>query len=627
MPPSSVSVELKKQVKTASDIADVISAYIPVSPAGKTFKSLCPFHNDTRPSLQIDRQFQNYRCWACDARGDVFDFVMKFEKVDFPEALRILAARAGIKLDPETLSPADRHRAYLLHVMRWAEEQYRECLLNDAGAEVARTYLGGRRLSGATVRQFGLGFAPPAGDWLVTRAAAEQLPPDLLVETGLIGARAEGRGFYDRFRDRVMFPIRDVRGQTVGFGGRVLPTSPLAGRGPKYYNSAETPLFSKSNLLYGLDLARHAGGAAGYLAVVEGYTDVMMAHQCGVANVVATMGTALNGGHVGQLRRYAPKVVLVYDADDGGLTGVDRALELFIGQDVDLAVAALPDGLDPCDLLVQPGGEELFRSALANAADALEFKLDQLLRRESATGVDGSRRVIDAILGVMALAPPVPNQAGQVRQELIVTRLAQRLGVRQETVWARFGELKAARRVQQQQAAPARPAAVQTSVPRAPAGGPAGGGEVAAAPKAGRAEKAERQLLEMLLADPDLVPAARTQVAAEAVTHTGLRRLLSELYALADAGHPADLDGLRVRLLDRPDLVDAAGRLQDVGRGMTDRPAWLARVLAFFVEQRGEADRRSAKDRLTGGAMGDDETAAVLLRFMGRGTPPGPDGA
>src|SRR5581483_388274 len=146
--------------------------------------------------------------------------------------------------------------------------------------------------------------------------------------------RDENRGFYDRFRDRVMFPIRDVRGRTVGFGGRVLPDSPLAARGPKYYNSADTPLFSKSDLLYGLDLARHPGSQAGFLAVVEGYTDVMMAHQCGVANVVATMGTALNARHVTQLRRYAPKVVLVFDADAGGQTGVDRALEIFVSQDV-----------------------------------------------------------------------------------------------------------------------------------------------------------------------------------------------------------------------------------------------------------------------------------------------------
>src|SRR5262249_17980968 len=157
--------------------------------------------------------------------------------------------------------------------------------------------------------------------------------------------------------DRVLFPIRNTRGQPVAFGGRILPSSPLASRGPKYYNSSDTPLFSKSEHLYGLDQARQAADRAGYLAVVEGYTDVLMAHQMGILQVVAPMGTALNGRHVRQLRRFAPRVVLVFDADAGGTTGVDRALEIFAGQDIDLRVATLPDALDPCDLLVQQGAE------------------------------------------------------------------------------------------------------------------------------------------------------------------------------------------------------------------------------------------------------------------------------
>jgi DNA primase len=593
-----VSVELKKQVKAANDIADVIAAYIPVQPAGKIFKALCPFHNDTRPSLQIDRHYQNFRCWACDARGDVFDFVMKFEKVQFPEALRILAQRAGIALDPAVQSPQDLARARMLDAMRWAEQKYRDCLLEEPTAEAARLYLGERKLSGPTVRQFGLGFAPLGGDWLVRLAAADGVPPDLLVEVGLIAARDGDRGFYDRFRDRVMFPIRDVRGQTVGFGGRVLPSSALAARGPKYYNSADTPLFNKSDLLYGLDLARHPGSSAGFLAVVEGYTDVMMAHQCGVANVVATMGTALNARHVAQLRRYAPKVVLVFDADDGGLTGVDRALELFVGQDVELAIATLPDGLDPCDLLIQPGGADVFRHALANAADALGFKLDQLLLRESTQSIDGTKRIVDAILAIMALAPPIPSQAGQVRQELIVTRIAHRLGLRQETVWARLAELKNDRRRKEAPAKPptARPAH-ETDSPR---GGPA--------------QRAEQQLLELLLAEPTLVPLAAERVTLEIISHTGLRRMLSELYALQAAGQSPDFDALRVRLIDRPDLVDAAMRLQFVGRQTPDRPEYLQRILSWFSKQREEGERKALKERLAAGA--DDEQTVDLLRRL-----------
>ncbi len=603
MPP--VPVELKKQVKAANDIADVVSAYIPVHPAGKLFKALCPFHNDTRPSLQIDRTYQNYRCWACDARGDVFDFVMKFEKVEFPEALRILAERAGIRLDPAAQSPEDQARGRLLDAMRWAEAKYQACYLDDPVAEPARAYLGGRKLSGATVRQFGLGFAPVAGDWLVRLAAQDRVPPDVLVEVGLIAARDENRGFYDRFRDRVMFPIRDVRGRTVGFGGRVLPDSPLAARGPKYYNSADTPLFSKSDLLYGLDLARHPGSQAGFLAVVEGYTDVMMAHQCGVANVVATMGTALNARHVTQLRRYAPKVVLVFDADAGGQTGVDRALELFVGQDVELAIATLPEGRDPCDLLTEPGGVEAFQKALAGAADALEFKLDQLLARESVHSIDGARRVVDAILAIMALAPPIPSQAGQVRQELIVTRIAHRLGLRQETVWARLAELKTERRRKDQQHPPPAPRQAAEAV-TVPAAGPA--------VKSGPAQRAERQLLELLLAEPGLVPMAAGSVSPETLSHTGLRRMLAELYALQSAGQTPDFDALRVRLIDRPDLVEAAMRLQFVGRHTNDRPQYLRQVLDWFAKQRTEAERKSLKEQLAAGA--DDGQAIELLRRL-----------
>ena len=178
----------------------------------------------------------------------------------------------------------------------------------------------------------------------------------MLVEVGLIAPRQEQRGHYDRFRDRVMFPIRDVRGQTIAFGGRIMPESPYASRAPKYYNSAETPLFSKSDVLYGLDMARHAGASAGYLAVVEGYTDVMMAHQCGVPQVVATMGTALNSRHVRQLSRFVKKVVLVFDADTAGDKAWHRGMEeLLVVTMWKSPSPRLPEGLDPCDLLLEPG--------------------------------------------------------------------------------------------------------------------------------------------------------------------------------------------------------------------------------------------------------------------------------
>lgn len=624
-------VEQTKQVKAASDIVAVVGSYIPIHAAGKTFKAVCPFHNDTRPSLDIDPQRQRYKCWSCGAHGDVFSFVMHQEKVGFREARAILAAKAGIKLD-EQQSPQDHHRTRLLEVMRWAQAKYAYQLLEDDNGADARKYLGERKLAGKTIRDFGLGFAPIAGDWLARLAAAERIPSDVLVEVGLTAARDGGRGHYDRFRDRVMFPIKDVRGQVVGFGGRIMPNNPLAARGPKYYNSAETTLFHKSDLLYGLDLARHGGTAAGYLAVVEGYTDVMMAHQCGVPQVVATMGTALNAKHVAQLRRYVPKVVLVYDADAGGFSGVDRALEIFVSQDVELAVATLPDGLDPCDLLLKPNGVETFKEVLTSAVDALEFKLNKLLERDPNPSIETERRIATDILSIMAAAPPVPSAAAQMKRESIINRLAHRLKWKQETVWARFGELrkeydqKERERLQkerEQQPRDAKPVSgfveLRSDAAMPTTERPRG------APKPGPEAAAERQLVELLLADPALVPAAATRLAPEELTHSGLRRILSELYAIHAAGAVPDLEALRARLEDRPDLFNAAAyTLYPVGQTMQDREQWLARLLNRFAELKAAVAARSVKEQL---ATATDEQAIELLRQLQQTQPPKPNSA
>ncbi len=621
-------VEQTKQIKAASDIVAVVGTYLALKPAGKTFKALCPFHPDSRPSLDVDPQRQRYKCWSCGAHGDVFAFVMHMEKVGFKEARAILASRAGIKLD-EQLSPQDHHRGQLLEVMKWAQAKYAYQLLEDDAGEAARKYLGERKLAGKTIREFGLGYAPLQGDWLARLAAAEGIAAEVLVEVGLIAPSQSGRGYYDRFRDRIMFPIRDVRGQVVGFGGRILPQSPLAARGPKYYNSAETPLFHKSDLLYGLDLARHAGAAAGYLAVVEGYTDVMMAHQCGIAQVVATMGTALNAKHVTQLRRYVPKVVLVYDADAGGFLGVDRALELFVAHDVELAVATLPEGLDPCDLLVCPEGVTTFHQILTSACDALDFKLNRLLEHSTPPSDERQRRILDEVLNILAAAPPLPGAAAQVKRELIINRLAHRLGLRQETVWARFGELRQAHDAKlRENAAKEAHGSLRPQNSRPVSGfvevasdatlptteRPRGAAKVSAQ------MAAERQLVELLLGDPALVAVAAPQICPEELTHTGLRRILTELYAIHHTGVVPDLEHLRVRLEDRPDLFEAAAyKLQPVGQLMQDREEWLARLLKRFAEWKTTAALRSVKQQL---ASADDDQALELFRQLQRAQPP-----
>jgi len=584
-------VALVKTIKEANDIVDVVGACVALRPAGQTYKGLCPFHDDSRPSFDVDPRRQRYRCWACGKYGDVITFVQEFERVDFREALELLARRAGITLEKKGASPHNQGRALMLEVVRWAAEQFHQCLLDAPQAEAARQYLGERRLTGDTVRRWQLGFAPPSGNWLVQRAGQARVAFDLLEKVGLIARRQEGEGHYDRFRDRVMFPIRDARGQAVGFGGRILPTSPLSARGPKYYNSSETPLFSKSELLYGLDQAKQAAAKDGYLAVVEGYTDVLMAHQHGVRPVVATMGTALNARYVAQLRRFAPRVVLVFDADDGGEAGVDRALEIFASQEVDLAIATLPDGMDPCDLLVARGPGP-FQAALAGAVDALEFKLNRVLAREGGHGVEGRRRAVDAVLAIIALAPELPGQAGAVKRQLMVSRIAQRLALKEETIWARLEELRQAR---QRGGARGRPADEEPPARKAPA------------------PRVERELLQVLLAEPGMVPQAAAEVAPEHLTHPGLRKLLEGLYRLQAAGVAPELDALRPQI-DNPALAACALQLQEVGRLAPDRAALLRQVLAEFRNRRLQPVKQELHNQLH--AADDHAQAVELLRRL-----------
>jgi DNA primase len=577
-----------KQVKQANDIVDVVGGYLALRPAGGTYKGLCPFHDDSHPSFDVDPRRQRYRCWACGKYGDVISFVQEFEHVGFPEALELLARRAGIMLDAPAVARSE-SRAHLLDIMRWAAKQFHECLLDSPLAEEARKYLGERGLKGDTVRRWGLGFAPASGQWLVDLARANNVSFDLLEKVGLIAPRNQGEGYYDRFRDRAQFPIRDVRGQCVGFGGRILPGSPLASRAPKYYNSCDTPLFSKSEHLYGLDQARQSAEKAGYLAIVEGYTDVLMAHQLGVCQVVATMGTALNDRHVRQLRRFVPRVVLVFDADAGGEQGVDRALELFASNDMELAVATLPAGLDPCDLLVKEGADPFCR-VLESAVDALEFKLSVMVAREDATSVEGRRRIADAVLGVIALVTPLPGDPGAIKTELMVTRISRRLALKEETVWARLHELRNSRR----QGGPNRPADERPARSAAPAA------------------VEERRLLEVLLAEPDLVGKAKASVPTDEIAHPGLHRLLEGMYALHAAGEAPTLDRLRQDLEEHPLLVNKAFQLLDAGSARADLAKELDGLVAYFRRRREMSVKEDLQSQLH--AARDEQTALELLR-------------
>jgi DNA primase len=367
---------------------------------------------------------------------------------------------------------------------------------------------------------------------------------------------------------------------------------------PKYYNSAETILFSKSSNLYGIDQARQAGASAGYLAVVEGYTDVLMAHQCGIHQVVATMGTALNEKHIKELRRYVPRVVLVFDADAGGNTGVDRALQVFVSHDLDLSVATLPQGLDPCDLLAQQGPEP-FQSALTKAADVLEFKLTEVLQAATAGGTDAKRLAVDEVLRVIALAPDMAGQATAIKRELMVTRIAQRLGIKETTILDRLGQLRADPRLANRE--PATNKAQQQTEPE---------------PQ--KASKLEQELLSVLLADPALVTVAQADIDPRDIEHPRLRLLLEVLFRLQAEGEVPNLDNVRMRI-DNPALASKALELQERGRSHGDRPAWLRRIVACLRERQERPARIEIQNQLRA-VSSDDPAGLELLRQLQNGT-------
>lgn len=589
---------LRERVREANPIVDVVGERLALRPAGPIFKGLCPFHQDKNPSLTVDPRRQSYKCWACGEWGDVFTFVQKMDHVEFPEAMRTLALRAGISLEKFEKLPQGPSKTGMLDVMKWAAERYRNCLLDSPQAEAARDYLGERQISLETIRTFGLGYAPDAWEWLVGEAINAQISADMLETVGLIAKRNEGKkGYYDRFRDRVMFPIRDVQGRIVGFGGRILPSSPVSADRPppKYYNSAETSLFSKSDQLYGIDQAKQAAAKTGYLAIVEGYTDVLMAHQHGIAQVVATMGTALNERHIKQLRRFVPRVVLVFDADAGGDTGVDRALEVFVKQDLDLRIATLPEGLDPCDLLVAQGPEP-FRRSLESAIDVFEYKLQRAWEKHAAHGVDGQRQAAEEMLGILALTP---NEKS-VKLALMVNRIAQRLLIKEELVWARLKELRARR------AASVSERSVVRETPD-----PATTAEEEA-PRAGPAPPHERELLELLLAEPTLVAPAIVELAVDEMEHPGLRKVFEALCRLHADGQTADLDHLR-GTLDNDRLWNSMRDLQLKGLDYPDRPGVLQKVLQRFRERRTMREKLAIKNQMQNA---DPADALDLLRKL-----------
>lgn len=545
-------------IKNAVDIVALVGEYTPVRRMGSRYKALCPFHDDHNPSLDINPDRQSYKCWSCGAGGDVFDFVQNKERVDFPEALRMLADRAGVALEssPATAGLAERlSKTDLFLVNAWAEEIFAKALADST--EAAR-YVESRGLTRESVNRFKLGYAPAERGWLLAQARHKNYGMVALEQAGLISQPPDSPGIWrERFRGRLIFPIHDERGRTLGFGGRILPETErfLASQGrqvAKYLNSPETLIFHKRTLVYASDLARAAAREAGWVAVVEGYTDVIAAHQVGAGNVVGTLGTAIGKDHQRALKHLADRVILVFDGDEAGQSAADRALEFFLASNLDLRVLTLPANLDPCDFLLKEGAKA-FRDLAERAVEPLDYLLTRAVGRFDLGSVHGTLGAAEWVVGILSRVPESDGLELELSKSKILEKLAFRLRVPAERL---NGML---RKLQRSASGQRRNGAQATRLALGPAGGlPAANVELApnsaqtatAAILASDLDPTDLEFIRILLNEPTAFIRLIPRIGVSTLRDAPLRAILQTCYDLQADGQSPSYENVMVRLDD-----------------------------------------------------------------------------
>lgn len=412
--------DLIEEIRSKVDLVEVASEYLPLKRTGQNYKALCPFHKEKTPSFVVNPAKGIFHCFGCGIGGNLFSFIMKMERVTFPEAIRILARRCGVKV-PSFGGKVDGEKESLYKVNETARDFFKEQLLSLEGRAALR-YLMDRGLKKEIIDSFGLGYA--SGGWGRLRDFLLSKGFDLheIERSGLIILKGEREGrerrdYYDRFRQRITFPILDIRGRVVGFGARRL------GEGePKYINSPETPVYNKGSLLYGMNMARATIQEHEEAIIVEGYMDVILAHQHGFTNVVGSCGTALTPSQARLLKAYTKNVVILYDPDPSGAKATLRGVETILEEGLGVKVALLPRGYDPADLLVKKG-KEAFRESILRAKDFFDYRLEIATEGVDLSSIDGKRRVIEALI------PTITRTSNPIQRHTYIKRVAESLRI------------------------------------------------------------------------------------------------------------------------------------------------------------------------------------------------------
>lgn len=497
---------LVDEIRDRADIVEVVSQHVHLTKRGRNYFGLCPFHTERTPSFSVNQEKQIFHCFGCGIGGNAFRFLMELDHISFPEAVRKLAQQVGVSL-PEARVAAANASAHesLYRTCEFARDHFHAMLVRNQHGEPGLAYLEDRGVAQETIQRFKLGFAPPGWDHLMKAAARHSVSEELLEKAGLVVPKESG-GHYDRFRDRLIFPIATASGRTVGFAGRALDAQTQ----PKYLNSPETPVYHKGSVLYGLSEAKDAIRKQGYAILVEGYMDALSLFQSGIEHVVATAGTALTEAHTALLSRHAPGVVLVFDADAAGQAAARRAVETLAVADLDAKVLPLPEGHDP-DSFVREHGPDAFRRLVDSAVPMVDYLLEALAASMPLDNVEGKRRAILELARVLAGVPD-PTRRG-----LLIDHVADELGVRREVVLeAVSGSASRPRH-------------------RATPDGMASDHERIDAPLG-----AERDLLRLMLRRPNVVKEVRDRFVLADFTHEPYRRIAEVLLSVSQEGRVAE---------------------------------------------------------------------------------------
>jgi len=513
-----LSPATREQIRAASDIVEVIGAYLPLKKAGANFTALCPFHKEKSPSFNVNPHKQIFHCFGCHKGGDVFTFVKEYENIGFMDAVRRLAERAKIPLEFENTPGAQESRhlkSQLEDIHEQLTQRWQNCLANEAAGHLARDYLAKRGVSDEAIKLFQIGAAPELWDDTVNWAKSKNFDLATVEQAGLIIKKEETGRYYDRFRGRLMFPICNELGRVVGFSGRVLSGDEKTA---KYVNSPETPIFTKSKIFFGLDKSKRAILDAGYAIICEGQLDLIACFTNGIQNIVAPQGTAFTDQHARILKRYCNEVVLCFDSDNAGQNAIVRSLDYLLAADLAVRVAVVPAPHDP-DSFIKANGGPAFRALIENAEGFFDYLLKRLLATNDAANDKGRLAVL------RGMAEALHKTGNSVLLDTHAQKTALRLGVAVDAVRKEFAKIK--------------PAAAVARNEEGPEGSELAGEVEAEAPS--RPSNHELHLLKTLLRHDNLAEWTGGHLDAQWLAHPQVRQIVEARLAATDRGTWHDL--------------------------------------------------------------------------------------